>query len=329
MVFSENIDDLNLSKIDTTTDNNDCIDQSMYPFSENIDDLDLSKLDTTTDNNDYIDQFIYPFSENLDDLDLSNIDTTTDNNDCIDQSIFEIKKQNLIQLNQLKFVGDIEQYKFNITKLDENKTDEDILTNLMSSNSFEANDCFYGMTSKQNLTKHGFPKKYKHLVNNYLEYNLFNINNMNSILDAITDIEFSMDNINPINQFKAEIVLKINGYVICSSSCEFGKKIKLIENPNFIIYYLDTKPQINISIRINFNASLQPNMIFNLSYNPLFFSNKCRQKIMSSRHYCFKTISGIKILSMSGLYVVRKFSDLYDSVDNEFKFLYGDKLANL
>jgi hypothetical protein len=75
-----------------------------------------------------------------------------------------------------------------------------------------------------------------------------------------------------------------------------------------------------------------------LSYDPLYFTNISRRRILSTDNYNFKTTSDIEIRSFSKLYTVRKFTDLYNSVDDEFKIMYdsskqdkeitGDKTVN-
>ena len=63
-----------------------------------------------------------------------------------------------------------------------------------------------------------------------------------------------------------------------------------------------------------------------MSFDTLLFDTYPGRIINSIHSYSYKTSSGIETISISGLHGARYFTDLYDSVDDEFKILYNNKL---
>jgi len=229
-------------------------------------------------------------------------------------------------------IGNIANHQFDIKKLQKNLTDEEILVNLVKTNFISPISHIRGVSSKQNLVWNRLPEKYVCFKNDYVEYSLFNAGKLG---DAVTNIKFYIDGSQKLNpEFKAEIILKINEHVICSKLYEHGSKIKLIDMPNIIVLFRKNPPNISVNMRIR-SDKITPDLYeiatgvkYCLSFDPLYLDGITRDIILKKPIiYQFKTSSGVKITSMSGLYGVEKFTDLYDSVDGEFKFLYGDSIT--
>jgi hypothetical protein len=227
--------------------------------------------------------------------------------------------------------GNLGEYQVDIKKLEANMTREDILVNLMKSYFF--NDGYlHAVTSEQNVVRSGLPNRYRSLKGGYIEYRLFDVNPFKSGsggVDAITNISFHISSQQlgssytsslPTN-FKGEVVLKINDNVICSKVCKFGEEIKFISFPNIIILFIQTSPTVSIYLRAK-AGTLPLDAVSELTYDPLYFSHTARQIVLKINNYTFKTTMGTEVRSILGLYGIMKFSDLYNSVDDEFKILY-------
>lgn len=237
-------------------------------------------------------------------------------------------KINNIENNSNKLYSqNIMDYNLNIKKLEKNKTHEDIEDCLLNTNFVPNENDLYicGVSSKQDLVRQGLPRKYICLKNDYIEYRLFDIV---SFGDAITNIKFFIHN--PFNtsvELNAEIVLKINGYIICSKLCKSENKIKLIDSPNFIVLFSDlTTISVYMRIKSTFVSNIY--LKYCLSYDPLYFSSGSRASILKTKNYNFKTSSGVVINAMSGIYDVNSYENLYDSIDEEFKSLYNSEETN-
>lgn len=194
----------------------------------------------------------------------------------------------------------------------------------------DSSEIFYGVSSKQNYEINDVGiLKLKKLKNEYREIQIFNSLDDHMQTDAITNIKLTsiMKQYNIFNSENVECVLKINGMIICSYVFNSECEISFLDFPNIILHPISHNQNISIFLRFHTNTyhSIKNNYAFYVSYDAIYFNHNSRIKLSKINKYKFKTTSDIWVIYTQKQFCVRYFSDLCNSIHNNFKFLYDDK----
>lgn len=260
--------------------------------------------------------------------DLPHISNNTSNNISNNTSITNQTNNNTADTSILGeyFSNNLPRIRF--IDIGPSATNEEILLNSMSVdvNSLMRHCIHFGVKSKQCVVRHGLPKKYTVMCEEYNEYVIHKMDSRSGY-DAITDIKIEIldfDNIidELIEDEPCELVVKINDYVIFSKRLESNIDWRVLDYPNLIVLYKAFSPVIKICLRTKSSNDLFSDVLFNIKFDSLIEHN-ASIKMDAIQQYVFSTTDDIQILSMYGQYCVWRYTDLYNSIDDDFKMFYG------
>jgi hypothetical protein len=234
----------------------------------------------------------------------------------------------------------------NIIKYPDGMTHEAMLWSLMNDSQFnndiygssvypeDSNFPFFefknirGLSSTQTVVaKYG---SYKQL-GQYKEFKICTIDDGN--FEGITNIKINMTTNKPI--FKPvgmvepiEFVLKINGNLICSRTMVFDFSpssfisYDFISFPNVIINHPKRRREMKIELYAR-QKFISSGFMFFINYDHILFTSSSKAKIANGcDRYVFETSTGVLCMGINDMVAVRYFTQLYDTVPNEFKKLY-------
>jgi len=192
------------------------------------------------------------------------------------------------------------------------------------------NSC--GIVTKQQLEIQGISNHGKLLVGDFIERKICDILSNDQVFDGVTNleiefknpdgVEFKSPDIPDFNSIASECVLKINGFVICSSLVVKNSKIKLVNFPNVIwVTKAYELPKIEIYIRQNGKISYCLHN-YVITYDLIYLEYNSRGKIIGQPQYMFETADGDLIFSREGKYVIRYYTYFFDHINPEFKMFY-------
>lgn len=179
-----------------------------------------------------------------------------------------------------------------------------------------------GISSKQSVIKKINDNKMFKLINGW-QKKIHTIKGVN--YDAITNVSVSLLNYHE----PFELILKVNNNILCSRMTVSDHKIsnyEFIKFPNFILNdQKDQKSQkIEIFIRSANNINLNSKFSCDIEYDIILFDNITRTNIFTfCKTYMFETSTGIICVGSNGMYGPKYNSQLINSVDNNFKYLYN------
>jgi len=186
-----------------------------------------------------------------------------------------------------------------------------------------------GLSSTQTvITKYG---SYKELSDQIKEFKICTIDDVN--FDGITNIRIRMNTYKAI--FKVmdvvepiEFILKVNGNLLCSRTIVFDFKpasfatYDFINFPNIIINHPKRRREMKLEIYAR-QRFISSGFIFFINYDHILFTSSSRVKIANGcDRYMFETASGVLCMGNNDMVAARYFTQLYDTVPNEFKKLY-------
>ncbi len=186
-----------------------------------------------------------------------------------------------------------------------------------------------GFSTRQNLEINGLPNTIKilnHDFHNFVEVNLLNLK-QDANFDCMTNIRIRLETTNlDLTQNRIECVLKFRNNVACSKLIEQDEPIELIKFPNIIIncsrYFHDNA--IWLALRMKKDLLIHRNKLkFYVEYDAIFLDVESLQKVSKINSYFFETTTGVLIYNLEDKFAPRYVTQLWDSVDPAFRFLYN------